>query len=227
MSIKVIVTDIEGTTSSLSFVKDILFPYARAHLAAYVRAHAQTKHVRAELTAVNEIVGRTLTLDESIAQLIRWLDADKKITPLKTLQGYIWEQGFRQRQFLGHIYEDAAQALKKWHALGIKLYVYSSGSVYAQKLLYGHTAYGDLTPLFSGYFDTHIGAKVDAMSYRHIAETAHAAPKEILFLSDITAELDAAALAGMHTYWLVRDAAKPPGSGKHRTVREFSEIELA
>ncbi|MDH4274312.1 MAG: acireductone synthase [Gammaproteobacteria bacterium] len=225
MPIKAIVTDIEGTTSSLSFVKEVLFPYAREHLAGYVRTHADTPEVRKELALVHQIVGSTMTLDNTIAQLIRWIDEDKKITPLKTLQGYIWEEGYRNHRFLGHIYDDAVIALRNWHAAGKKLYVYSSGSVQAQKLLYRHTAYGDLTPLFTDYFDTRIGAKVDAMSYRHIAETAHLPPAQILFLSDIVAELDAAVLAGMQTYWLVREGA-PTLSSAHRIARNFGEIEV-
>ena len=225
MPVKAIVTDIEGTTSSLSFVKDVLFPYAREHLADYVRAHAEDPAVKQELAVVSQIAGRALNIDEAIAQLLQWIAEDKKITPLKTLQGYIWEDGYRTTNFTGHVYADAVEALKQWHTNGIKLYVYSSGSVHAQKLLFGHSDAGDLTPLFSGYFDTHIGAKVDAASYRAIAEAIKLPPSQVLFLSDIAAELDAAALAGMQTYWLIRDGANP-ANPNHRIAREFSNIDV-
>ena len=157
--IRAIVTDIEGTTSSLSFVKDVLFPYARQHIEAFVREQAAQPDVRAQLAAVSKSAGRALTDDEAVAQLVRWIDEDKKITPLKALQGMIWEAGYRHGDFQGHVYEDAVRYLRAWKDQGLALYVFSSGSVHAQKLLFGYSTFGDLTPLFSGYFDTAIGAK--------------------------------------------------------------------
>ncbi len=157
--IKAILTDIEGTTSSLSFVKDVLFPYARAHLATYVQQHQHEEAVKDILEASQQVVGETLALEAAIAQFIEWIDEDKKVTPLKALQGLIWEAGYDQGDFKGHVYDDAVQNLQRWHAQGLSLYVYSSGSVYAQKLLFAHTEVGDLTPLFSGYFDTTVGGK--------------------------------------------------------------------
>lgn len=136
--IKAIVTDIEGTTSSLSFVKDVLFPYARAHLAEFVRSHADEAEVKALLDDARAEAGADLDTKQLIKQLIQWIDEDRKITPLKSLQGLIWEAGYRQGDFAGHLYSDAVQNLVKWHADGIALYVYSSGSVHAQKLLFGH-----------------------------------------------------------------------------------------
>ena len=221
--IHVILTDIEGTTSSLSFVKDVLFPYARERMADFVRTHAREPEVRATLEAVSTEVGRSLTDEESVDQLIRWIDQDRKITPLKTLQGLIWDEGFASGHFVSHIYDDAVDGLRKWHDMGLRLYVYSSGSVHAQKLLFGHTTHGDLTPLFSGYFDTRVGAKQEADSYRHIAQAIGVAPESILFLSDIGAELDAAEAAGMRTLWLMREGALDAGA-RHLQVRDFSAI---
>lgn len=223
--IRAIVTDIEGTTSSLSFVKDTLFPYARIHLSDYVRQHAQESQVKQQLDAVRQEIGTSVDDEAVIAQLLQWIDADKKATPLKALQGLIWEQGYADGDFHGHIYQDAYEQLSAWHAQGIKLYVYSSGSVYAQKLLYGHTKYGDLTSLFSGYFDTNIGAKTEKGSYQAIVETLNLPAGEILFLSDIEAELDAASAVGMQTTWLVRDGEVKAAS-THPQVNSFSDINL-
>jgi enolase-phosphatase E1 len=223
--IKAIVTDIEGTTSSLSFVKDVLFPYARERLAEFLRAHAQEPAVRREIEEVRRLAGQNLNQAQVAEQLIRWIDEDKKITPLKSLQGMIWEDGYRKGAFQGHMYEDAVRNLKKWKSAGIALYVFSSGSVQAQKLLFAHTEYGDLTPLFSGYFDTNVGNKRAAVSYRKIAEAIGMAPGEVLFLSDIREELDAAAAAGMQTIWLVRDGARQPAAS-HRQVGNFDAIAL-
>ncbi len=221
--IRAIVTDIEGTTSSLSFVKDVLFPYARNRLAEFVTTHAQQSAVRAMLDEANDEAGGGLDDAGIIAQLERWIDEDRKITALKSLQGLIWEAGYRNGDFKGHVYADAAAQLQAWHARGIKLYVYSSGSVYAQKLLFGHSEAGDLTPLFSGYFDTHIGAKREADAYRTIAEEIDLPAGDILFLSDIVEELEAAQAAGMETRHVVREA-ELMRKMRHRQVADFNSI---
>ncbi|WP_455217819.1 acireductone synthase [Kaarinaea lacus] len=223
--IKAVVTDIEGTTSSLSFVKDVLFPYAREHIGEYVHDHAEDDEILEILNDVRKETGENLDTESIIAQLEQWIDQDRKVTALKTLQGLLWEEGYRQGDFQGHIYPDACEQLKTWHEKGIKLYIYSSGSVYAQKLLFGHTEFGDLNKLFSGYFDTHVGAKSDTASYREIAKELGITPGEILFLSDIQAELDAASTAGMQTLWLVRDGDLSLAA-PHMQVRSFSEIDL-
>lgn len=174
---KAILTDIEGTTSSIAFVAEVLFPYARAHLAAYVAAHpAETAPILAEVAASDP--------GDPVATLLRWIDEDRKATPLKALQGMIWSDGYASGAFRGHIYPDAVAGLQRWHAAGIALYVFSSGSVPAQKLLFGHSDAGDLTPLFSGYFDTTTGPKREAASYAKIAEAIGIAPADVLFLSD-------------------------------------------
>ncbi len=224
--IQAILTDIEGTTSSLSFVKDVLFPYSRARMAGFVRAQAHEPAVRAQLDEVSRLAGRALTIEEAVAQLISWIDADKKITPLKALQGLIWEAGYKQGDYQGHMYEDAVRWLRRWKEQGLMLYVFSSGSVLAQKLLFGHTAWGDLTPLFSGYFDTTIGNKREAAAYHAIAGQVGLPPSDILFLSDIREELDAARAAGMQTAWLIRDGALPTDA-LHPPARSFDEIRPA
>jgi enolase-phosphatase E1 len=223
--IQAILTDIEGTTSSLSFVKDVLFPYAHQHMADVVHSHAQDSAVRQLLEDAAQAAGRPLDEAQAVAQLRQWIEEDRKITPLKALQGLIWEAGYRRGDFTGHVYPDAVEWLKHWHAQGLRLYVFSSGSVYAQKLLFGHSDAGDLTPLFSGYFDTNIGAKQEAESYRRIAGEIGLEPAAVLFLSDIQGELDAARSAGMATCWLVRGGALDE-SAPHRQVARFDQITL-
>lgn len=220
-----VVTDIEGTTSSLSFVKEVLFPYARRHLARFVQTHAGDARVRTLLDDANREAGGGLDDAGIVAQLERWIDEDRKITPLKSLQGLIWEAGYRNGDFKGHIYADAADRLRAWHAQGVKLYVYSSGSVYAQKLLFGYSEAGDLTALFSGYYDTHIGGKRTADSYRAIVADLRLPAADILFLSDIVEELDAAREAGMQTLQLVREGALDTHA-RHRQAQDFNSIEI-
>ena len=207
--IKAIVTDIEGTTSSLSFVKDVLFPYAQKNLPDYVRANPNAPEVKA--------VG-----DNAIEKLQQWMHEDKKETSLKALQGLVWAQGYKSGELVADIYPDALAKLKQWKTEGFTLYIYSSGSVPAQKLLFGHTPAGDVNHLFSGYFDTAIGGKLEATSYKKIQSEIGVVPQEILFLSDNTKELDAAKAAGWKTVWLNRygSTEKPP----HTEVRSFAEI---
>jgi enolase-phosphatase E1 len=222
--IKAILTDIEGTTSSLSFVKDVLFPYSQARMADFVRAHIDDPSVRVQLDEVRRIAGAVLTAEQAIAQLLRWSDEDKKLTPLKTLQGMIWEAGYRNGDYTGHVYEDAVRNLTKWKAAGLRVYTFNSGSVQAQRLLFGYSEHGDITPLFSGYFDTAVGHKRETSAYQTIAQQIGLPASEILFLSDVKEELDAARAAGMQTIQLVRDGALD-AQAVHRQVRSFDEIE--
>jgi enolase-phosphatase E1 len=201
----------------------VLFPYARAHLADFVRQHQQDEAVRTLLADVSTVVGAPLDIEQSIAQLVAWIDADQKITPLKSLQGLIWNAGYQQGDFKGHVYADAVQGLQQWHQQGLALYVYSSGSVQAQKLLFGYSEAGDLTSLFSGYFDTHIGGKREAVSYQRIADAIAVPPENIVFLSDIVEELDAARQAGFDTRWLIRETAIP-AQAAHVAVANFDAI---
>lgn len=221
--LRAIVTDIEGTTSSLSFVKDVLFPYARQRLPEFIRTHGNDPKVMGLLQEAGAVAGRHLNMDQLIAQLIQWIDEDRKVTPLKTLQGLIWEAGYKQGDFRGHVYPEVEGCLKQWKSQGIDLYVYSSGSVQAQWLLFAHTKYGDLTPLFSGYFDTSIGHKRDVASYVTIAHAIELPPPAVLFLSDILEELDAARVAGMQTVWLRREDPIDP-TAVHRQVTDFKAV---
>ncbi len=226
MAIEAIVTDIEGTTTAIAFVHKTLFPYARERLADFVAAHADEPEVRAQLDAAKREAGDPAMSDGAVvAVLRRWIDEDRKITPLKALQGLIWAEGYHAGRLQGHLYDDAIVGLRAGHAAGKRLYVYSSGSVAAQKLIFGHTPAGDLTPLFSGYFDTTTGPKMEAASYRKIAETIGAAPARILFLSDSIQEITAARQAGLRTVQMRRPGeAQPKGEGP--TAESFAEITI-
>ncbi|WP_120995403.1 acireductone synthase [Stutzerimonas urumqiensis] len=224
MPIRAILTDIEGTTSSVSFVYDVLFPYARQHLPAYLRAHADEPEVAAQLAAVRREAGEPgADLERVIAILLAWMDADRKVTPLKALQGMVWREGYRAGEIRGHVYPDAVEALRAWKQQGLGLYVYSSGSVQAQRLIFGCSEAGDLTPLFSGYFDTEVGHKRDPAAYRRILGEIGHAPDEVLFLSDVVEELDAAREAGLQTCGLAREGGELSG---HRTVSGFDKVGL-
>lgn len=221
--IRAIVTDIEGTTGSIAFVHEVLFPYARRHLGDFLRRHHQQPEVAAQLDAVREEAREPAAdLERLLTILEDWIQEDRKATPLKVLQGMIWEAGYKAGDFTGHVYPDAAEALARWQAEGYALFVYSSGSVQAQRLLFGHSDVGDLTPLFSGYFDTTTGPKREVESYARIAEVIGMAPGQILFLSDVVAELDAASGAGFVTCQLVRE----PGmkAGEHPVAERFDEV---
>ncbi|HXP00675.1 MAG TPA: acireductone synthase [Luteibacter sp.] len=222
--IRAILTDIEGTTSSIDFVKDVLFPYARKHLPAYVETHTDEAEVQHWLHEAAKEAGIVeATRGEIIDLLIRWIDEDRKSTALKALQGMIWREGYESGAYVSHMYPEVAARLRAWHDQGMKLYVYSSGSVPAQKLLFGFSENGDLTPLFSGYFDTQTGHKRETESYRRIAETIGLPPAQILFLSDIREELDAAREAGMRTTQLIRPPQAISDNG-HPAVADFDAI---
>lgn len=200
-NIKIILTDIEGTTSSISFVKDVLFPYAAGKLESFIEANKDDPEVQRILAEVGK---------DPIQTLKHWIKLDLKVKALKDLQGLIWQKGYKEGDYQGHIYDDAYEHLKEWQKQGIQLYVYSSGSIYAQKLLFGHTKHGDLNYLFSGNFDTSVGNKREAKSYINIYEaiskkTPQLEPAEILFLSDIQEELDAAQDAGLKTQLITRE----------------------
>ena len=224
----IILTDIEGTTSSITFVKDVLFPYARERLPSFLESHAHESGVRAEMDKVADESGLARDDIDAIARTLQqWIDEDRKATPLKTLQGMIWRDGYENGAFKAHVYDDSAPALRRWKDEGRALYVYSSGSIAAQKLFFAHSEAGDLTPLFSGYFDTTSGGKREAQSYARIAAAIGAMPGNIVFLSDIVEELDAAAEAGLATRWLRRDAAPGEDLGtRHHPARSFAELDV-
>lgn len=221
--IEAIVTDIEGTTSSIDFVHKVLFPYAAKALPKFIRTHATDPEVAPLLDDVRKEAGEPDADSARLLQILeQWITDDRKSTALKALQGLVWEAGYENGDFTGHVYDDTAPNLRKWAARGIALYVYSSGSVKAQELLFGHSDAGDLRPLFNGYFDTRVGPKRDVASYRTIIERIGAPARAILFLSDIPEELDAAAAAGMKTMHLVREGTARPG--QHPVAHDFSEV---
>ena len=203
-------------------------PLPREHRAAFVRAPARDPAVRRELDEVSRLAGRALSDDDAIRQLIAWIDEDRKITPLKSLQGMIWEQGYRRGELKGHVHEDAVRQMRRWKSEGLALYVYSSGSVLAQKLLFGYSTHGDLTPLFSGYFDTNVGPKRETAAYQAIVHAIGLPPGEILFLSDIPEELDAARAAGLRTCLLTPDGetSASAAAANHPRAQSFDEIRL-
>ena len=225
-----ILTDIEGTTSSISFVKDVLFPYARAKLPAFVRAHGQEPEVRRWLDAVAIEIAASACQDEVIVETLQgWIDQDRKHTALKALQGMIWDVGYRNGDYTAHLYPEVAGVLRGWHAAGLPLYVYSSGSVPAQKLFFGNSDAGDLLPLFHAFFDTAVGHKREAGSYHGIARSLGREAGEVLFLSDVVEELDAAREAGLRTVLLDRISDYPmprTGEATHGHVRaeDFRQI---
>ena len=220
-----ILTDIEGTTSSISFVADELFPYFRNNISDLL-ALKDRLVVKESFDETIQLAqsedGETLVTDQEIIdKLVRWSLEDRKITPLKTLQGVLWDSGYRDGELKGHVYPEVAANLKNWKEQGIDLGVFSSGSVAAQKLIFGYSIAGDLTPYFSSYFDTNTGGKREAGTYAKIAEELQINPGEILFLSDIAEELEAAESSGFQTLQLARDGMVP--SWKN-SVTSFDEI---
>ncbi|MFT5032206.1 MAG: enolase-phosphatase E1 [Bacteroidia bacterium] len=224
--LKAVVTDIEGTTSSISFVHDVLFPYAAAKLPDFVREHAQAPPIRAILSEVAVEAGLAAAdLSGQITQLLQWLRDDKKITSLKSLQGHIWEAGYRQGDYQAHLYGDVAPSLQQWQREGLSLYVYSSGSVLAQKLFFEFSEVGNLLPLFSGHFDTTVGAKREVESYRRIARQIDITAQHLLFLSDVVAELDAASAAGFQVCLLQRPGNAAAGNHDFPVSESFADID--
>lgn len=224
-AVRAILTDIEGTTSSIHFVKDVLFPYARKRLPAFIETHGDQPEIRYWLHEAAREAGLVEVERQTVIELLlRWIDEDRKSTALKALQGMIWRAGYEGGDYRAHVYAEVAARLGAWHASGLSLYVYSSGSVAAQKLFFGCSEAGDLTPLFSGYFDTVTGPKRERASYGKIAASIGLAPEAILFLSDVVEELDAARSAGMQTAWLVRPPHPLPPHPRHPVHTSFDTI---
>ncbi len=213
-----VLTDIEGTTTPIAFVRDTLFPFARARMAAWLEAHPA--EAAADLAEIRRIAPEV----PELATLTRWMDEDAKVTPLKSLQGMIWRDGYAEGALRGDIYPDVAPCLRRWSQGGVRLSVFSSGSVEAQKLIFGHSVAGDLTGLFDGFFDTRIGGKREPDSYARLAIGMGLPSVEVLFLSDVEAELDAAAAAGLRTCQLVRAADGTLPSDRHQVAADFPEV---
>ncbi|CAM0998437.1 acireductone synthase [Rhodanobacter sp. Root179] len=223
--IRAIVTDIEGTTSSIDFVRDVLFPYAHKRLPAFVETHGDRPEVQHWLHEAAREAGLIEASRQDIIELLLgWIDQDRKSTALKALQGMIWKDGYEAGDYRAHMYPEVAARLRQWRADGLRLYVYSSGSVPAQQLFFRYSEAGDLGPLFAGYFDTETGPKREAGSYRRIAEAVGEQPQHLLFLSDIVEELDAAREACFQTAWLVREPLALPATPRHPVHRDFDTI---
>ncbi|MGY0559629.1 acireductone synthase [Luteimonas sp. A277] len=226
---RIILTDIEGTTSSIAFVKEVLFPYARREMPRFVRVRGQDPEVRRWLDEVATELGGVCQ-DGMIAETLQgWIDQDLKHTALKALQGMLWADGYRNGDFAAPVYPDAVERLRQWHGEGHTLAVYSSGSVPAQVLLFSHTDAGDLSPLFSAWFDTEVGGKREAESYARISRRLDVPAEDVLFLSDVVEELDAARAAGMATTLVDRRQDYPQprtgaATGNHARVESFDGI---
>ncbi len=227
-TVDAVVLDIEGTTSATGFVVDVLYPYSRSRFAALLAERAEDPVVARAIAQVREL---TDSPDADAAQIEKtlntWLDEDRKATPLKTLQGIIWSEGFARGDLVSHFYDDVVPALRAWHLAALRLYVYSSGSVAAQRAWFTSSPEGDLLPLVSGLYDTeNAGPKQEPESYRRIAEATGVEPSRLLFLSDRPGELDAAVAAGWHAVG-VRRPGEPyfeQGVGDHAEAGAFDEI---
>jgi len=222
-----ILMDIEGTTSSISFVKDVLFPYFLSNIDD-INKLSNIKEVKYAFGQVLRIVKRDenrdiTTSEEVILQLKKWCGQDLKITPLKTLQGILWQKGYQNGELLGHVYDDVPVMLENWNFLGKKMGIFSSGSVNAQKLLFSHSVKGNLSTYFSNYFDTNSGSKRDSDTYSLITKELALPSNRILFLSDVIEELAAADMAGMKTIQITREGNLQAWP---QSVSDFSEIIL-
>ncbi len=215
-----VVTSVEGTTTPLSFIRTVLFAFARERLPAFLQRHAGNTEVAAQLAEVRRLVpGRP-----ELQTLLHWMDQDAKITALKALQGMIWREGYAEGGLVGAVYPDVPPALRRWSASGLRLYGFSHGSAEAQRLIFGHSGAGDLTGLFSGFFDTRVGNKREPESFSRLAISMGHPPAQMVYLSDIEAELDAAATAGMRTCQLVRPDAATRPSERHPHAPDFGGV---
>jgi enolase-phosphatase E1 len=236
-----VLLDIEGTTTPISFVYDVLFPYARKHAKRYLEEHISSPDVQPDVEELRRqhavdlseglgppaLAGHSPEARiESLAAYIHWLmDRDRKLTPLKSLQGRIWEEGYKRGELFGEVFDDVPRALSLWNDQGKRVCIYSSGSVLAQHLLFAHTTSGDLTRFIQDYFDTNVGGKRDGESYRRIAASLGRAASEIVFVSDVAAELDAARSAGLLTVLCARPGNAPqPEPVAHPVIETFDEF---
>jgi enolase-phosphatase E1 len=240
---RAIVLDIEGTTTPVEFVYQVLFPFARAHVADFLERErdsapcreavallrdeqaAETDDVRSVRLPWPERSRRQPDLEPVLAYVNWLMDRDRKSRGLKALQGLIWQDGYRSGDLHGQVYPDVPPALARWQARGLATYIYSSGSVLAQQLIFGSTVFGDLTKFLHGYFDTQVGPKQSSDSYRRVADSIGVPPDQILFLSDVVAELDAARAAGLQTALCVRADADPGANASpHQVIHTFNEV---
>jgi enolase-phosphatase E1 len=227
---RAVLLDIEGTTTPIAFVYRTLFPYARTHLRRFLVAHRG----RADVTQIVDRLRQEQTTDPeaphsvAVESYVEWLmDRDRKSTPLKELQGLIWDEGFRSGDLVGELFVDVLPALEAWRREGIGVGIFSSGSIHAQQLLFRHSSAGDLTPLLRWHFDTTTGPKTAPESYHRIVDAIGVPADRVLFVSDVVAELDAARAAGLRTALSERPGnAEVPGVIDHSRVRSFADLEI-
>lgn len=226
-NIRHVILDIEGTIAPISFVHDVMFPFARRRLSDYLKTTWDEPAVCAARDRISADANHAeFAFDELIAHLTSLMDRDAKTTGLKLLQGLIWESGFQSGELVAPLYDDVAPAIRAWARTGISTSIYSSGSAQAQRLFLAHSNAGDLTPLIRGYFDTTVGPKQSAESYRNICRTLECEPATALFISDISGELDAAATACLQTRLAVRPGNAPVAETSHATIRLLAKIRL-
>ncbi len=225
MGIRALVVDTAGTTTCLSFIEEVLFPYSSEKLADFLHENQHNVLVENCISDVKEMaLEPEADLERVVAILRLWIAEDRKATPLKTLQGLIWKQGYAENAFTGHIYPDFIDAIRQYSQNGIRIYSFSSGSVDAQKMLFSHSDGGDLTPLFSGHFDTRTGSKTYKQAYLNILNTVSLTPKQVLFISDRIEELKAADDAGLNVVYMKRSAEQ--ADSNYKTVGSFNELKL-
>lgn len=235
--VRAILLDIEGTTTPIDFVFKVLFPYACSHAARFLEQYGSSPDVLEDLDGLRreylEDTRQGLSPPAlknpheagSFVAYVDWLiEHDRKSTPLKSLQGKIWADGYASGKLRSQVFDDVPPALKRWRAQNRRIAIFSSGSILAQKLLFGHTAAGDLTRFLSAYFDTTIGTKTDPKSYEKIARMLERSPAEIVFISDVVRELDGAAEAGLKTLLCERPGNHPQPENTHNEIRTFDKI---
>jgi enolase-phosphatase E1 len=239
--IRGVLLDIEGTTTPIAFVHEVLFAYARSQARNFLADHPGSEELAADLARLRDehaidtkqnlhppalVAGPRDAEIDSIVAYVNWLiDRDRKSTGLKSLQGNIWKQGYLHGTLKAELFADVAPALERWRRAGLKISIFSSGSALAQKLLFAHTEVGDLTGFISNYFDTTVGSKTDVESYRLIATALGLTASEVLFISDVVVELDAASAAGMQAILCERPGNQPQGSpAGYQIIQGFDEI---
>ncbi|XP_074589646.1 putative bifunctional methylthioribulose-1-phosphate dehydratase/enolase-phosphatase E1 1 [Curcuma longa] len=244
-SSRCIVLDIEGTTTPIAFVTDFLFPYARDNVRKHLMSTYDSEETKSDINLLRAQVeddlregilgsvpvpsddaGKEEVIDSLVANVEAMIKADRKITSLKELQGHIWRKGFENKELIAVVYEDVPEALQKWHANGIKVYIYSSGSREAQRLIFGNTSYGDLRKYLCGFFDTTIGNKRESQSYYEISQSLGVdKPSEVLFVTDVYQEAMAAKAAGLRVLISLRPGNAPlPDNHGFATIKSFAEI---
>jgi enolase-phosphatase E1 len=231
--VRAILLDIEGTVTPISFVHEVLFPYAREHVDSYLRQNLDLPEIQNDVAKLREEQATDshvlqqppiTSIETAVTYVNRLIDLDRKSPALKSLQGKIWKAGYQDGSLKSPVYQDVLQAFERWRAAQIRINIFSSGSVLAQRLLFAHTEAGDLTDYIDQYFDTAVGKKIDAQSYRAITSKLDLDPNEILFVSDVLSELEAADTAGMQTRLCIRPGNPPQPESELEVITSFDEL---